>query len=224
MGNFNINIKQKKYVNKTVLQNFQLSIPYGAIVGLLGLNGTGKTTLFDCISGLENYSGAPMHLAAGEFSYMCLRRNLFTDMRVKDSVNFYADFYKGFDKRQALDDIRRVALPLKQSIKSLSAGQYRIITFILAINCDSKIYMFDEPLSNLDILHKDFVTEKLIRTINENKIYIVSSHELPDLENIFSHIAIIKDKACLPLMDVNEIREHGLSISDFYKGEVVCSK
>lgn len=222
MKTFDIDIGEKKYFNKTVLKDFKLTMPYGAIVGLLGLNGAGKTTLFDCISGLENYKGTPIKLSPGEFSYMCIRRNLFADMKIKDAVNFYADFYKDFDKTTALEDIKFTKLPLKQSIRSLSAGQYRIITFILAINCVSKIYMFDEPMSNLDIVYKDFVLKKLIETINEDKLYIIASHELPDLEKLFSHIAIIKNESCTPLTSVDEILSSNQSISDYYKGEVIC--
>ncbi|NCA67457.1 MAG: ATP-binding cassette domain-containing protein [Clostridia bacterium] len=222
METFNIDIKEKKYFNNKVLQDFTLNMPYGSIVGLLGLNGTGKTTLFDCIAGLEAYRGNMFGLSCGEFSYMCIRRNLFSDMSIKDAVNFYADFYKDFDKKTALKELAATRLNIKQSIRSLSAGQYRIVTFILAINCDSKIYLFDEPLSNLDIIYKNFVIEKLISTISEEKIYIVASHELPDLENVFSHIAVIKEKECAPLIGVEEIREQGKSISDYYKGEVIC--
>lgn len=222
METFDINIKEKKYFNNKVLEDFKLIMPYGAIVGLLGLNGAGKTTLFDCISGLEAYKGAPMPLKAGEFSYMCIRRNLFADMSIKDAVNFYADFYKNFDKKTALEDIAFTKLPLKKSIHSLSAGQYRIITFILAVNCDAKVYMFDEPMSNLDIIYKDFVLKKLIETINDDKLYIIASHELPDLEKVFSHIAVIKNQSCTPLVTVDEILSTGNSISDYYKGEILC--
>ncbi|NCA92704.1 ATP-binding cassette domain-containing protein [bacterium] len=222
MKTFNIDIKEKRYFDNPVLQDFTLNIPYGSVVGLLGLNGTGKTTLFDCIAGLEAYQGAPMGLLRGDFSYMCIRRNFFVDMSIYDAVNFYADFFAGFDKKTALSELAATKLRLKKSIKRLSAGQYRIVTFILAINCASKIYLFDEPLSNLDIIYKDFVIEKLINTINENKIYIVASHELPDLENVFSHIAIIKKRACTPVIAVDEIRAEGKSVSDYYMGEVLC--
>jgi ABC-2 type transport system ATP-binding protein len=222
MGTFDIDIKEKKYYTNEVLKDFKLSMPYGAIVGLLGLNGAGKTTLFDCIMGLEAYKGAPFALKPGEASYMCIRRNLFADMRIKDAVNFYADFYKNFDKERALEDIAFTKLPLKKSVHSLSAGQYRVITFILAINCASKIYMFDEPMSNLDIIYKDFVLKKLIETINKDKLYIIASHELPDLEKVFSHIAVIKNQSCTPLVAVDEILSTGNSISDYYKGEILC--
>jgi ABC-2 type transport system ATP-binding protein len=193
-------------------------------MGLLGLNGSGKTTLFDCIAGLEDYSGEPMNLERGDFSYMCLRRNLFSDMNVRNAVSFYADFYKDFDKENALRELTELKLSLKQNIRRLSAGQYRIVTFILAINCKAKIYMFDEPLSNLDIIYRDFVIKKLISTINEDRIYIVSSHELSELENIYSHIAIIKDKGVTPLLTVDEVKAKGISVSDFYKEEVICSR
>lgn len=222
MENFRIRIESKRYFKNLVLENFELNIPYGNVLGLLGLNGTGKTTLFDCIMGLEDYKGESANIQKGDVSYMCIRRNLFNDMKLKDAVNFYADFYKDFDKETALTELNTLKLSLKQSIKSLSAGQYRIVTFILAINCKAKIYLFDEPLSNLDIICKDFVINKLINTISEDKIYIVSSHELPDLENIYSYIAIIKEKSCLPLISVDEIRASGKGIADYYKGEVTC--
>lgn len=222
MEKFRVDIHSKRYFTNLVLENFKLEIPYGSVVGLLGLNGTGKTTLFDCIAGLEDYRGEPFSLNKGEFSYMCIRRNLFSEMRIKDAVNFYYDFYKDFDKETALKELQALKLSMKQTVRSLSAGQYRIVTFVLAINCKAKIYMFDEPLSNLDIVYKDYVINKLINTISEDRIYIVSSHELPDLETIYSHITIIKDKYCTPLLSVDEIRASGKSIADYYKAEVIC--
>lgn len=222
MGTLNINIKSKRYFNNLVLEDFKLDLPYGAIVGLLGLNGAGKTTLFDCMMGLEDYKGDTFNVSKGDLSYMCIRRNLFADMRIVDAINFYNDFYQGFDKSQALIDLHKLKLPMKKRIRTLSAGQYRIITFVLAINCKARIYLFDEPVSNLDILYKEFMIDKLINTICDDKLYIVSSHELHELENIYSHIAIIKDKNCTPLVSVEDIRLSGKSIAEYYKGVVVC--
>lgn len=223
MGNlFSVSELTKKYGRKTVLSNVGFDIPYGNIVGLLGLNGAGKSTLFNIIAGFIGYEGRIDGIKSTEVSYMSTDNLLFNDKTVKGMINFYKDFAPGFDYLQAFADFTLLKINIKKPIGQLSAGQKRIVSFVLAVNCKAKVYLFDEPLTNLDIIYRDFLIKRLISSIDESKIYLISSHELLELEPIFSHILIIRENELSPLYDVDEIRDGGQSVSQFYKEAVTC--
>lgn len=221
-NSFSVSELTKKYGRKTVLDKIGFDIPYGNIVGILGLNGAGKSTLFNVIAGFIGYQGKIDKLNTGDISYMPTDNLLFNDKTVKGMVNFYRDFVPDFDYRQALSDFTVLHINVKKLISQLSAGQKRIISFVLAVNCKAKVYLFDEPLTNLDIIYRDFLINRLITSINGSKLYLISSHELLELEPIFSHIMIISGNKLSQLYDVDEIRDEGKSVSQFYKEAVVC--
>ena len=128
----------------------------------------------------------------------------------------------GFDADRAENEITKLGLNLKKWYGRLSMGQKRIVAFVMTICCRAKVYLFDEPLTNLDILYREYLINTLLTDIDDTKVFIISSHELMELENIFSHVTVLKDGILLQPADTDEIRASGKSISEFYKDAIKC--
>lgn len=220
MSNIVLKNISKKYGKNEVLNNLCLEIPEGKVIGLLGLNGAGKTTLINIIAGIENYSGDITPLKKNDIAYMPCSNIFFHDMRIVDALNFYNDFYS-FDKASAEKQLLDMNIKHKQSIGSLSSGQFRFFNFTLTINRKAKLYLLDEPLTNLDIIFREKIVTDLISNFDDNKTFIISSHELNNLEPLFTHITILHNKQSSCLYDVEEVRKKK-SLDEFYKEAVEC--
>ncbi len=213
----------KRYGKKLVLDGVQLAVPRGSIVGILGLNGTGKSTLFNVLAGFVNYKGTIGKNKSSDIAYMSTDNLLYNDKTVAGMLTFYKDFMPGFDYETAKADLTKLGIELKKMTYKLSMGQKRIVSFVLTIYCEAAVYLFDEPLTNLDIIYRKYLVGKLIDRIDENRVFLVSSHELLELEPVLSHVVILKDKKLGELRLADEIRDGGQSISDYYLNEVgVC--
>lgn len=212
----------KSYGKNRVLNDISFEFPYGNIIGVLGLNGAGKTTLFDIIAGFINYKGEVGKKYPYDVAYMSTNNMLIGHNTIQNMIEFYKDFMPEFDYKAATNDMKKLGLNLKKHSFKLSMGQKRIVSFVLAINCKSEIYLFDEPFTNLDIIYRDFLTKKLIEKIDENKVFLISSHELIELEDILSHITILHNAKLSVLKSVEDIRDGGISISEYYKESVLC--
>lgn len=221
-NNFTVKNITKSYGRNLVLNDVSFIVPNGSITGILGLNGVGKTTLFNVIAGFIDYKGFVGKENAYDIAYMSTDCLLFPELSIKDTIGFYKDFMPGFNYEKATADIKMLGLDLKKTIHKLSMGQKRIVMFVLTVYSKAKVYLFDEPLTNLDIIYRDYLVETMINTIDESKVYLIASHELLELENVFSHVMILKGNKLTAMRLTEDIRDEGTSISDYYKGVVIC--
>lgn len=203
-----------------MLSDVSVDIPYGTITGVLGLNGSGKSTLFNVIAGFVDFDGEVIKEKAYDVAYMSTDNLFFSDMKLRDIVKFYKDFMPGFDAERAERELNSMQLNPKKTYGRLSMGQKRIVAFVMTVCSKAKIYLFDEPLTNLDILYREYLINTLISDIDETKAFVISSHELMELENVFSHVVILKDNKLGELTDTEDIRASGQSIAEFYKEAV----
>lgn len=157
-----------------------------------------------------------------DVAYMSTDELIYPDLKLKEVIGFFKDFMPGFDSVRAADELARLDLDLKKTYRKLSMGQKRIVAFVMTICSNAKVYLFDEPLTNLDIIYRDYLIETLIKDICDDKVFLISSHELMELESVFSHVMILKGTKLGALVSTEEIRSGGQSIADFYKEAVKC--
>lgn len=216
----------KKYYNKVALEDVNLSFEKGKIYGLMGPNGSGKTTLMKVIIGLHKQTSGevfinenPLSFKTKAFvSYMPTENFLYESFKVKDVIKYYADMYSDFKSDTAMQILKDINVDTEFRIAKLSSGLVGKLKVALALSRDTLIYMLDEPLNGVDILARDAIIELIVKAYSEDKIIIVSSHLVNELEKILDSVVFIKNGSVELFGDAEELRqEHGMSIENLYK-------
>jgi ABC-2 type transport system ATP-binding protein len=186
-----------------LFNNLDLKLSDGNIYGLLGKNGAGKTTMLKIVSGLLFAQQGDCQV----FSFSPPRRNpdmlqeiyfvpeeFYTPpLKISEYVAAYAPFYPRFDKQSFKDYLQTFELPANDRLTSLSYGQKKkfLVAFGLATNC--RLLILDEPTNGLDIPSKSQFRKLLAAAINEDRIVIISTHQVRDIGNLIDPIVILDD-------------------------------
>ncbi len=221
----------KKYITKSALKGINISVPKGAIVGLLGPNGSGKTTLLKLAAGLLKPTsgeisvcglkpGAESKLIA---AYQPDRVYLNDWMTVKDLVQMMADFYPNFNKAKAFDMLKSLKIEAGDKLKSLSKGTKEKVQLILTMSREVPLYMLDEPIGGVDPAARDYILNTIISNYSENATVIISTHLISDIESVLNYVLFLKEGNIIRQGDVDDIREEkGMSIDQLFREEFRC--
>lgn len=216
---------KKAYGSHTVLDGLSFDVPAGEIIGLLGPNGCGKTTLMKILTGLiHDYSGevlvdghAPGAYTKSVVSYLSENNFLHDWMRVKDAIEYYADFFKDFDSEKAYSLARMFSLPEKQKVKTLSKGMKEKLLLLLTMSRRAKLYLLDEPIGGVDPAARDAILEFIIKNHEPGSTIIVSTHLIADLENTFERVVFIGEGHLKVYDTVESIHASGKSVEEVFK-------
>jgi len=221
----------KKYDNKTALDNITLSIPCGSIVGLLGPNGSGKTTMLKLATGLLQPTKGEVlvcGLKPGAESkdlvaYQSDKVYLNDWMNVKDLMNMLDDFYTNFNKAKALDMLKSLNINPNDKLKEMSKGTKEKVQLITTMCRDVQLYLLDEPIGGVDPAARDYILNTIISNYQENATVIISTHLIADVEPVLNHILFLKEGHIVRQGDVDDIREEtGKSIDALFREEFRC--
>lgn len=221
----------KKYGSKTVLDNISLTFESGTIVGLLGPNGCGKTSLIKVIAGLiKDYRGKilidgnePNAHTKSIISYLPEKTYLADNLKAKDALNFFEDFYADFDRKKAEAMFRQFKLDPDQKIKSMSKGMQEKVQLILVMSRSAKVYLLDEPLGGLDPASRKAMLDIILNNYSEDSMVLLSTHLINDVERIFDRVIMVGDSRILVDDTVDNIRETtGKSVEQLFEEVFKC--
>jgi ABC-2 type transport system ATP-binding protein len=213
-----------RYGHKLVFDNLSLSIASGKVIGLLGENGVGKSTLIRIIAdlckpdkGTVMVKGKPVSLQThSEVSFMLELSNLYPWMRVLEAINYYSDMFPDFNRDKAFALCEQLNLNTKEYIMQLSRGNQERVLLMLAISRKVPLYLLDEPVAGLDPRMKKSIIQILLANIEEESTVLIASHLLRDLEEIFDEIMILGKNKVIT-QNADDIREnYHQSIEDYY--------
>ena len=209
----------KRFGKIQALNNIDLDINPGQIIGLLGANGTGKSTLLRCIIGLYLAdAGSCVTFGAdaaklgpkelGRIGYVHQEGELLDWMTVKQLICYVSAYYQTWNhelEEKYIDDFK---ISLKDRVGSLSPGQRQKVAILLAIGFEPQLLILDEPASALDPIARSRFLDLLLGIIqNENRTIIISSHILSDVEKIIDHALIMQEGQILRDCSFDQLRE-----------------
>lgn len=216
----------KKYKDTLAIDDLSLEIEKGKVVGLLGPNGSGKSTLLKLIVGLlRKDSGkilidgkSPGIETKSMISYLPDSYYLYEKLTVRETIDMYGDFYKDFDKNQSDKLLDYLSIPRDKMTKDLSKGLRERLLISLNLSRDADIFIMDEPVDGVDPVAKQAVIDMIIEKMGRGKTFIITTHQIGDLENLFEDIIFLDKGKVLMHKDAITIREENMmEISDYYK-------
>ena len=216
----------KSYFNKKALQGANLTIQQGKIVGLLGPNGSGKTTFLKIAAGILHPSSGKLLIDGKEpgvytksiVSYLPDTEYLFKWMKIKDAVQYFKDFYSDFDEKKAFELLEFMKLDANSSVKSLSKGMKEKLKLTLVLSRKAKLYILDEPLGGVDPTAREKILDAIINNFSEDSSMIITTHLVNDIERIFDDVAFISDGEIVLQGNAEELRlSKNQSIDELYR-------
>jgi len=216
----------KSYFTKKALQGVNLEVEQGKIVGLLGPNGSGKTTFLKIVAGILHPSSGqilidgqkPGVYTKAMVSYLPDTEYFFKWMKIKDAVAYFKDFYADFDEKKASELLEFMKLDVNSSIKSLSKGMKEKLKLTLVLSRKAKLYVLDEPLGGVDPTAREKILDAIINNFSENSSMIITTHLVNDIERIFDDVAFINDGEIVLQGNAEELRlSKKKSIDELYR-------
>ncbi len=218
--------------NCPVLYNFNINIPAGKIIGLLGPNGCGKSTLMKLISGLLQADGGEITVAGnpvGEkskalISYLPERTYFSSNMRVEELVEYFEDFYEDFDTARAYKLLADLAIEPKANLKSLSKGTKEKVQLILVMSRNAKLYLLDEPIAGVDPAAREYILSTIVSNYNPEATIIITTHLITDVEQVLDDFVFLGyGGRILRAGNAEEARnESGKSLDELFKEVFRC--
>ena len=221
----------KRFGATAALQDVSLEIAPGRIIGLLGPNGRGKTTLLKLANGLLTPDGGTLAIdgmAPGVetkkiVSYLPEKSYLAGWMNVRQLLGYFSDFYADFQPQRALEMLARLDIDPNQRIKTMSKGTQEKVQLILVMSRAAKLYLLDEPIGGVDPATRDYILNTIISNYDPAASVVISTHLIADVEQILDEVIFIHRGKVVLQSSVDAIRqEKGCSVDALFREEFKC--
>ena len=205
----------KYFGKKQSLAGISLAVPQGGILGLLGPNGCGKTTLIKILAGMileyqgrVLINGAPPSVKTkAEVAYLPDRTFLPGNFTGRDAIRMFSAFFPDFEENRATALLGRFSLDPCQKIKTMSKGMQEKLQLLLVLSRRAKLYLLDEPLGGVDPATRDVILDLILDNYREDAAVIISTQLIADVERIFDHAAFLQDGRLLLEGEVDALRQ-----------------
>lgn len=223
----------KQYGRTLALDDVSFTLEEGRIVGLLGPNGSGKTTFIKLCNGLLTPSSGELRIcgyAPGKeskalVSYLPDRPYLPNWMDVTQALDMYEDFYADFDRKRALEILAHLGIVEKQRIRQMSKGTKEKVQLILVMSRAAKLYLLDEPIGGVDPATRDYMLKTIITNYEPQSTVVISTHLIADVEQALDQVIFIDHGRIVLQSDTDLIRaEKGMSVDALFREVFKCSE
>jgi ABC-2 type transport system ATP-binding protein len=213
----------KRYGKQTAIDGIDFDIPAGRIVGLIGPNGSGKTTTLKAALGLIPFDGEltvmgkdPRTQRDALMQDVCFIADvaiLPRWLRVMDAIDFVAGVHPRFDRSRAEKYIANTRLRPTMKVKEMSKGMIVQLHLALVMAIDAKLLVLDEPTLGLDIIYrKQFYQNLLEDYFDENKTIIITTHQVEEVEHILTDLLFIRDGKIVLAASMDEVGERYVEV------------
>lgn len=215
----------KSFGHSKALDSFSLKLEKGKVLGLLGPNGTGKTTLLKSIVGLVKIDYGKITIGGLEpsvetkaiISYLPDSNYFFENLKVSECIELFKAFYKDFNQGKCDKLFEKMNIPKDKRISEMSKGYVERLNVALVMSRDAKLFILDEPVAGVDPLARDMILDAIIDNIGDATM-IVTTQLIDSMAKLFDRVCYIDDGKVLLEGDSDQlIEEKGMMLEDIYK-------
>ena len=216
----------KRFGKTSILEDINLTIPAGKIIGLLGKNGAGKSTIIKLAntlltpaSGEILYAGQPLGVQSKhDIAYLPERTYLDRTMTVAEVLHYFGEFYDNFDRAKAEKLLADFDLAFDLKISKLSKGMQEKLQLILVMSRHAKLYILDEPLGGIDPATRDYILDTILNNFDTGASVLISTHLIADVERILDEVIFIDHGKIILTSSADTLRKkHHSSIDAYFR-------
>ncbi len=215
-----------------VIDGLNLQIPAGKIVGILGPNGCGKSTLIKLTAGLLRQNSGEILVCGNPvsddtnrlISYLPERTYFDSNMRVDSLMDFFDDFYDDYDRAKTKNMLRELGIDMSARLKTLSKGTKEKVQLVMVMSRNAKLYMLDEPIGGVDPASRDYILNTIVANYNPDASVIITTHLIADIEKLLDEFYFIGfGGKILRGGDADATREReGKSLDELFREDFRC--
>lgn len=220
-----------RYSNKLALDKLTLDLPRGKIIGLLGPNGSGKTTFIKLAAGLLtptqgaiSICGQPISPATKAMvSYLPDRPYFSRQMTVAQQLDFFQDFYTDFDRSRAETMLNALGIQASAKFRTLSKGTQEKVQLVLVMSRRARLYLLDEPIGGVDPAARDYILNTIITNYDPQATVLISTHLISDVERVLDEFIFLYQGNVVRSGSADETREEtGKSLDELFREVFKC--
>lgn len=195
------------YGKNHVFKGVSTTLEPGHVCGILGKNGTGKSTLLYAIAGLLYPKGGSIHVNGFvpsrrepgflEDIFMVPEEFHLPNISISDFVKYHSPFYPNFDKSAFYDFVESFDIPPDSLLQGMSYGQKKKVFISFGVASNVSVLLMDEPSNGLDIISKGQLRKVIAGAATDSRTILISSHQVQDLENLIDEVLILNDTEIL---------------------------
>ena len=216
----------KRIKGKSILNGVTLSVEQGRVLGIMGPNGQGKTTLLNVIQGFLKVNkgeifidGNAINTNSKENIAYLQDKNIFPkSMKIKEAISLYGNFFKDFNVDKMNYYLEFMNLDRNSKIKDLSKGMSEKFNLSLVLSRKAKLYLLDEPISGVDPVSREKILDAILENLSEESSMIITTHYIGELERIFDDVAFLGNGRIIEYDEAENLRaKYNASIDEVYR-------
>ena len=221
----------KVFDQKEILHDISFKVNKGKIVGLLGKNGMGKSTIIKLLNGLLTPTSGEIlinNLKPGIeskkiISYLPERTYLDKSMSVNEILIFFNELYEDFNLSTARKLLYDLNLDETTNLNKMSKGMLEKLQLILVMSREADLYVLDEPLGGVDPATRDYILDTILSNFKEGASILISTHLISDIERILDDVIFVDHGKIVLSKSADELRsEYNTSIDEIFRRMFKC--
>ncbi len=213
----------KRYVRTEGVRDLTLDIDEGQVMGVLGLNGSGKTTMLKLMAGLLfptkgeiTVLGGPPRRNRSRLVYLGETDALYAWMTPRDGERFMGGLYKDFQPERYHELLDFLKVPQRKT-RAMSKGERGRLRLAMALAREVQLYLLDEPLVGIDLISRERILKSLVREWRTGAMIVLSTHEVAEAEGLFERVVFLKQGRVALDTKAEALREQGKSVVSTFR-------
>ena len=221
----------KRYHGATALDGLNLELPQGKIIGLLGPNGSGKTTFIKLAAGLLTPTSGTLGICGEQVgvgtkalvSYLPDRPYFSKRCTIREMLDFFQDFYEDFDRSRAEEMLSTLGISQEARMRTLSKGNQEKVQLVLVMSRRARLYLLDEPIGGVDPAARDYILNTIISNYDPSATVLISTHLISDVERVLDEFLFLYQGKIVQRGETDAVREEtGKSLDELFREVFKC--